>query len=231
MPDYVISVGTGKGEDPALVHVPEGQRGYVGEQIAEFADWAIRNAAIAGGRPMAPTSKDKLCPGCYMSVMLNALIKLAKDNGQEFSYIASFFRQALFDLERDGVTVADARARVPQPQVGNLQAGIAKTLVASVRASRADADDYDKYVDDFWLGYVPGMGDPLTFEEFVALPKRGECLATSRYEAYEGLLSSDDLGSPPAPACAVCVPPYKDLSPSDAIAALKGTWPDNSAAS
>jgi hypothetical protein len=62
--------------NPDLVHVPDGARAGVGSRVAN--DISLRMRDIGGGW----TDDRPLCPGCYMVVLFNAAVTLAKQNGQ-----------------------------------------------------------------------------------------------------------------------------------------------------
>lgn len=176
----VISVGTRHGNDESLVHVPQDQRAYVGERIAVYADWAIRDIARASGRPAGPTAKDKLCPGCYITVMINALLSLAERNGQDPAYLAKYAANALFDIARDGSTRADRQARD----------GVATTLEGGQDGKdRADAVELGKRV-------FSGLRGPVSrYEAFMDMSDP------------EALKARDDADCPPEPLKPRVVPP------------------------
>lgn len=73
--------------DADLIHVLDGKRGEMGEWVAQQLDGEMRDAAYQRGQRTFDqtfgTERQKLCPGCYMPVMFNALLELARQNGQD----------------------------------------------------------------------------------------------------------------------------------------------------
>jgi hypothetical protein len=75
------------GGDPALVHIQDGQRTFVGRYVANQLEHYMRAAAAAARKPeqdMDPWTLP-LCAGCYMVAIFNASVFLAKDSGQSLS--------------------------------------------------------------------------------------------------------------------------------------------------
>lgn len=85
------------GGDPSLVHIPDHKREFVGATIAAHIDRTMR-ARSEQVPPVGPEAP--LCPGCYMIAGLDALIYLAKWNGQ--------------DVRELGRTMAEAFAHVAE---------------------------------------------------------------------------------------------------------------------
>lgn len=95
-PDPHSGVTRVYGGDCGLVHVPDGQRGLVGADIAGTLDRKIRAIATReayrkGELDIAVSDKldtDTLCPGCYMVVGYDMLVHLARTNGQDVRELA-----------------------------------------------------------------------------------------------------------------------------------------------
>lgn len=81
-----VPAGTRSGicgeRDPGLVEVPDGERGQVGAFVARDIEAAMRSIAHRRGADGAYDIDAKMCPDCYMVVLFNAAMKLAKLNGQ-----------------------------------------------------------------------------------------------------------------------------------------------------
>lgn len=232
MPNYIKSVGTGLGEDPTLVHVPGDRRGVLGARVAAYIDTQMRDEAWQASllTPDSVPYDKKLCPGCYMAVVVNALIKLAADNGQPLEFVRTYVSQALWDVNRWGKTLSDINAaedaftgagKAVRAQVGFT---VATTPGTPEKPSRELAEAWGKYQDDFWLAWTPGDGDPMTLSEFRAAtpPQHGYTIVpefgkatlegpVSRYDQY--LLEG---GSDPAPG-------YRDLDEKASLAKLRET--------
>lgn len=73
------------GGDCNLVHIADGTRKEVGEEIAMFLDDVIRDRAELQGKD---TEGKYLCPGCAMIALFNASIITARNNGQPLSELA-----------------------------------------------------------------------------------------------------------------------------------------------
>lgn len=75
------------GGDCDLIHVADGKRVEVGEDVAAFVDRLMRRKAYhEDRRTYAQTLGDEaqqLCPGCYMIVGFNMLVSLAEHNDQD----------------------------------------------------------------------------------------------------------------------------------------------------
>ncbi len=92
------------GGDCNLVHIADGQRRNVGEQLAADIDAVIRTLAEKRG---VNTDDKLLCPGCYMIALFNAAIALADKNGQPRKELAKTMTHAFAELAADpdkGVT-------------------------------------------------------------------------------------------------------------------------------
>jgi hypothetical protein len=138
-----------------------------------------------------------------MVAMVNALIKLAEDNGQTPEYLADNVSGILNWIVKENkarnalATVLgggqDGEDRAAAVELGKrvfsglrgpvsrycdfMDAADPEALKArdaidlnkdTFKAVLLPYDDYDRYVDDFWLGYTPGSGDPLTRPAFEA---------------------------------------------------------------
>lgn len=68
------------GGDPNLIHVPDGLRRTTGAHAAALIDRLIRQ--VSNRIPWPQRQFKRLCPGCYMIVLFNAAVVLAKQNGQ-----------------------------------------------------------------------------------------------------------------------------------------------------
>lgn len=92
------------GGDCNLVHVPDGKRTEVGVAVADVITTMIRaearaiNAKISSRTNDGNTRMMSLCPGCYMIVGLNALVELARRNGQSRRELALTMAQAFQKL-------------------------------------------------------------------------------------------------------------------------------------
>lgn len=71
---------------PDRVHIHDGFRADVGKDVARFIGETMRADAIQDGLETATSQADKaLCPGCYMTVLVNAARELARANNQTLS--------------------------------------------------------------------------------------------------------------------------------------------------
>lgn len=172
-----------EGNDRApLVHVPQGQHEYVGDLIARYADHVIRDTARAKGADLGATSRDKLCPPCYMVAMVNALIKLAEDNGQNPSYIANGVSGILDWIVREDEINAGLRAvreRASQPQDRAAAVELGKRVFSGLRGP---VSRYCAFMD---------MSDPEALKARDAAdvkdnitPEVRERITASGYDAY-----------------------------------------------
>lgn len=118
------------GGDCDLIHVPDGTRATHGKQAADFIDRNMRQAAFTSGmRTKAQSETQDLCPGCYMVVLVNTALELAKRTGQSTREMgkalsAAFELIAACDGDPDCIeeirirldTIGE-RSGVPQPKV------------------------------------------------------------------------------------------------------------------
>lgn len=81
------SAGRVYGGDLDLIHVPDGKRADLGDAIATALDHLMRVGAE--NRMLHERATQRLCPGCYMVVMFNALVTLARRNGQPLDELAA----------------------------------------------------------------------------------------------------------------------------------------------
>lgn len=95
------TLGRVYGGDCDLVHIADGQRANVGEQLAADIDAVIRSLAEKRG---VNTDDRLLCPGCYMIALVNAAIALADANKQPRKELArsmaNAFTQLAFDPDK-----------------------------------------------------------------------------------------------------------------------------------
>lgn len=100
------------GGKPNYVHIPDGKRKMVGQDIAQFVDSLMRVLSEGDGSKSKP-----LCPGCFMIALFNAAVYLADQNGQSRSELgrsmAAAF-QALADNPQAGLTEEMAIKLDPQ---------------------------------------------------------------------------------------------------------------------
>ena len=88
------------GGDTGLVHVADGKRAAMGLLMAQALDDEMRYQA----RELAASSgqgKD-LCPGCYMVVLVNMAVELARQNGQSITELGNTMAQAFAELAANG---------------------------------------------------------------------------------------------------------------------------------
>lgn len=105
------TLGRVYGGDPNLVHVADGQRGTTGVIVSAFASVTIRLLAVQSGARTEEEAKAMLlCPGCYMVVMFNATVQMAKDNDQPLRELAQTMAAAFQRLD-------DCLARGEDPQL------------------------------------------------------------------------------------------------------------------
>lgn len=78
--------------NPDRIHFPDGTHTEAGRQIARVVDEMMRTA----DPDAAPDAQ--LCPGCYMLAMFNALLYLARDNGQDPRELAATMGKTFSDL-------------------------------------------------------------------------------------------------------------------------------------
>lgn len=83
------------GGDCDLIHVADGKRADAGRSVAHYLDGMMREYAYRSGtRTSAQADTQALCPGCYMIVGFNALVTLAKENGQSMRELGLTMAQA-----------------------------------------------------------------------------------------------------------------------------------------
>jgi hypothetical protein len=87
------------GGDPNLIHVPDGRRREAGELAALAIDLIIRR--ISDRIPWPQRGFKLLCPGCYMIVLFNAAVALARANGQPLSELGATMSAAFARLAQD----------------------------------------------------------------------------------------------------------------------------------
>jgi len=86
------------GGDTGLIHVKDGHRVATGRALASNLENMIREAALSDGRNTSEEVNDlSLCPGCYMTVYLNAMVETAKRNGQSLTELSKTMALALED--------------------------------------------------------------------------------------------------------------------------------------
>lgn len=91
------------GGDCDLIHVQDGQRGKMGEAAARYIDMSMRHEAWkARARTRNEVETQSLCPGCYMVVGFNALLTLAKQNGQSLPELGRTMAAAFTKLAECG---------------------------------------------------------------------------------------------------------------------------------
>lgn len=83
------------GGDCNLVHIADGQRKNVGEQLAGDIDQVIRVLSEKRG---VSTDDKLLCPGCYMIALFNAAVALADKNKQPRRELAKSMANAFLKL-------------------------------------------------------------------------------------------------------------------------------------
>jgi hypothetical protein len=84
-----------------LVHIADGKRAEMGEELARELDAMMRDAANweAGNHD---ADNKPLCPGCYMVALFNAAVSLANDNGQSLSELGRSMSTAFWNLATRG---------------------------------------------------------------------------------------------------------------------------------
>lgn len=88
------------GGDPNLIHIPDGQRREAGRRAAAAIDFIMR--AMSNRVPWPQRATKLLCPGCYMILLFNAAVALAKANGQPLSELGRTMSAAFARLS-DGL--------------------------------------------------------------------------------------------------------------------------------
>lgn len=88
------------GGDLGLIHVEDGERKNVGAVMAYKLDQLMREIAEGQGRRTIAQAygvggeKQSLCPGCYMTVVYNMAVTLAKANGQTLAELGHTLSKA-----------------------------------------------------------------------------------------------------------------------------------------
>jgi hypothetical protein len=91
------------GGNPSLIHVKDGTRAQVGAYVAHHLDTEMRLRAFLESTLTADQAlSQKLCPGCYMVVLFNAAVRLAKANGQSLTELGNSMSAAFKALAEDG---------------------------------------------------------------------------------------------------------------------------------
>lgn len=95
------------GGDENLIHIKDGQRRAAGAAIAKAIDKAMRDNADPARYTDADRADLALCPGCYMPVIFNAAVELAKANGQSLVELGETLGNAFIELAygegKDGI--------------------------------------------------------------------------------------------------------------------------------
>lgn len=94
------TMGRVYGGDPNLVHVPDGWRRATGARAAKAIDLVIRT--VSENIPWPMRAFRPLCPGCYMVVLFNAAIALARANGQPLTELGRSMGAAFDRLATTG---------------------------------------------------------------------------------------------------------------------------------
>jgi hypothetical protein len=84
------------GGDPNLIHVPDGRRREAGRMAGKAIDFIMRQ--ITESFPWPQRRFKLLCPGCYMVVLFNAAVWLAKQNGQPLTELGNSLGSAFLLL-------------------------------------------------------------------------------------------------------------------------------------
>lgn len=85
------------GGDANLIHIDDGKRAEMGQDMASLLDGNMR-AAYTGPRTNEELMNQALCPGCYMIAGFNMLLELADRNGQSRTELARSMRNAFDNL-------------------------------------------------------------------------------------------------------------------------------------
>lgn len=86
---YLTTLNTGFAEDPRFVHAPQDQRIAMGEGVACYVKMIVADAnpEDEGDKPV--------CPGCWMAIIHNAVVKLAEESGTPLSTVESWLGASL----------------------------------------------------------------------------------------------------------------------------------------
>lgn len=91
------------GGDCNLIHVEDGKRTELGARVANYLDVVMRHDAWERrARSRREIESQPLCPGCYMVVGFNAMLTLARANGQSVSELGRTMSAAFKRLEECG---------------------------------------------------------------------------------------------------------------------------------
>lgn len=92
--------------DASLVHVEDGMRAEIGDNMADQLQRLIRNDAMESGRESWDDAlgfrAKRVCPGCYMTIVFNMAVTLAKDNGQSLTELGNTLAMAFKQLAEGG---------------------------------------------------------------------------------------------------------------------------------
>lgn len=91
------------GGDKGLIHVQDGMRADLGRDMALYLNNRMKIDALArGARTEQEIIDQKLCPGCYMVVLFNMAVELAKQNDQSLSELGNTMAKAFKQLAKGG---------------------------------------------------------------------------------------------------------------------------------
>lgn len=98
------SDGRSYGGDPNLIHIPDHHRADFGRAIADTVISTMRLLGTLGvGHDAEPYDGDKpVCPGCYMIGLFDALVELAKRDGQSVQELGASMAELFTQLAKDG---------------------------------------------------------------------------------------------------------------------------------
>lgn len=110
---------------PSHVHVKDGQRRTLGAMAAEYIG-AMMRRADGFAADMEASEDLPLCPGCYMTVLVNAATYLAQQNGQSLAELGVTLGRTFLAIARgdgdphpEGVDVIRPRYAEPSPIVSD----------------------------------------------------------------------------------------------------------------
>lgn len=96
---YNPTEGRVYGGDCVLIHIADGERADMGAWLAARLDQRMRLDAIAESRRTESEAESQdLCPGCYMVVLFNAAVELAKHNRQSLRELGASMAAAFQQL-------------------------------------------------------------------------------------------------------------------------------------
>jgi hypothetical protein len=87
--------------DPARVHIADGQRAAVGRALAVDLEARVRWNAVNDHGDFDAWTKP-VCPGCYMVAVFNCAVELARQNGQSLKELGRSMACAFNALAMDG---------------------------------------------------------------------------------------------------------------------------------